>query len=206
MTRERLCEQCQRPFSYEIKTGSDRRLCSDACRTKRRHANAKAKPLCVVEGCSNRRGYASGICNACYTRLRRTGTLNRREYNYRSISSHGYVWVGGRKEHPLANVRGMLYEHRKVLYDAIGVGPHPCHWCGVEVNWRKSVGARLTMRGALLPDHLDGDKSNNAIVNLVPACVRCNGMRGLFMAWIREHKDDPWLWKMFSESKDRLIA
>jgi hypothetical protein len=80
-----------------------------------------------------------------------------------------------RPGHPLSDRNGYVGEHRAVLYDRIGPGPHHCHWCGTEVNWMPGSGAR---RGALVVDHLDNDAFNNADANLVPACQPCNGTRG----------------------------
>lgn len=200
--RIRTCKVCSEQFSYPIGRGSDRRICSDACRTRARHANAKAQPLCVVEGCANRRGsYSSGICNSCYCRLRRTGTLEKRVWNYRSLSSHGYVCLFA-SDHPLSTPEGFVYEHRKVLYDAIGSGSHPCHWCKMPVEWHK----RSLSKDSLIPDHLDGDKTNNSRENLVPACNRCNARRGMFMVWVTEHKDDPVLWDMYQQAQRTRTA
>lgn len=193
--RTRKCEQCGEEFQYGVGRGRDRRLCSDFCRGRKRHATAKAQPLCVIEGCSNPRGYTSGVCNTHYYRLKRTGTLEQRKRSHRSLTSVGYVLVYD-KSHPLTRSQGWVAEHRKVLFDAIGAGPHACHWCGCLVDWK--VGR--CVKGSLVPDHLDGIKSNNAIVNLVPACNPCNGLRGLFMAWVRSHREDPWLWRMFAEA------
>lgn len=76
--------------------------------------------------------------------------------------------------HPLAMKNGKVYVHRATLFDAIGWGPHPCHWCGTELHWRPtSSGTRLDV------DHLDGDGSNNHPSNLVPSCSRCNSARGV---------------------------
>jgi hypothetical protein len=195
--RHRVCRQCNEPFTYKFSRGNDRWYCSDFCRTKRRFAHSKTLPLCVFPGCQNRRGtYKTGICNSCYWRIKRTGTIERRAWAYRSLSSHGYV-VLSNKTHPLTNPAGRLYEHRMVLYDAIGKGPHPCHWCGTSVDWIKGK----CFKGSLVPDHLDGVKSNNAVSNLVPACNHCNTNRGLFMSWVRRHKDDPVLWQMYNEAQ-----
>ena len=199
--RHRVCRQCNQPFSYALSRGADRWFCSDPCRTKRRHANSKSMPLCVVPGCRNPRGYSSGICNGCYCRLRRTGTLERRVWSYRSMSSHGYVRVSS-VDHPMANGKGYVYEHRMVLYDAIGQGSHPCHWCKQPVQW---VNGRLH-KWALVPDHLDGVKSNNDLSNLVPSCNTCNSSRGLFMGWVMRHQDDPWLWRMYQEALGKATA
>jgi len=80
----------------------------------------------------------------------------------------GYVVLTGQHGHPLANARGRLREHRKVLYDKIGPGEHRCHWCGVMVCWEG---------GTLAPDHLDWDVANNHPDNLVPCCWACNSAR-----------------------------
>lgn len=73
-------------------------------------------------------------------------------------------------EHPLSR-GGQLEEHRKVLYDKIGPGPHYCHWdCGKLLEWGG-------IRG-ICSDHLDGDTLNNDPENLVPSCVVCNRQRG----------------------------
>jgi hypothetical protein len=195
--RTRDCEVCSTQFSYPVGKGSDRRICSDLCRAKKRHANALSQPLCVVEGCGNNRQYSDGICNSCYTRRLRTGTLERRTYRYRTLATTGYVVLAGQHGHPLANKHGAVSEHRKVLHDAISEGPHPCHWCGVEVNWVKGQ----CVKGSLIPDHLDGNKQNNARSNLVPSCNACNAARGLFMHWVQKHKDDPVLWAMYAKAK-----
>lgn len=74
--------------------------------------------------------------------------------------------------HPLANDEGMVAEHRKVLYDRIGPGPHPCHWgCGRELDWGG--------QGGIQADHLNGIKDDNRPENLVQSCQSCNriGMR-----------------------------
>jgi hypothetical protein len=77
--------------------------------------------------------------------------------------------------HPLANIRGMVRYHRAVLYEKIGPGSHPCHWCGRAVEW--TVQIRGLKPGMLVADHLDEDITNNDPRNLVPACGGCNGLR-----------------------------
>jgi hypothetical protein len=197
----RNCVLCSEPFSYPIGRGMDRYYCGEGCRRKVRHKHSETKPICSVEGCSNKQAYKDGICTSCYYRKRRTGTLDRRVYRYRSIATTGYVVLWDDESHPLAGRGGHLYEHRKVLYDAIGIGPHPCHWCGTPVNWVKG----LCTRGSLVPDHLDGDKANNHRSNLVPACNRCNANRGLFMSWVMKHRDDPFLWSMYEQARAKPI-
>jgi 5-methylcytosine-specific restriction endonuclease McrA len=78
-----------------------------------------------------------------------------------------------RKGHPVADKHGNVWVHRVVLFDAIGHGPHPCHWCGRPLTWGGKGG------GSLVVDHLDGDGANNTLTNLVPCCASCNTSRGL---------------------------
>lgn len=85
-------------------------------------------------------------------------------------------------EHPLAGKYGLILVHRKVLYDRIGPGWHPCHWCGELVEWRVSKLAK----GVLVVDHLDHDILNNAPGNLVPSCNPCNFRRRRGEVW------EPW--------------
>ena len=88
-----------------------------------------------------------------------------------AFDTNGYRSVKA-AEHPLADSYGWVPEHRKVLYDAIGPGPHECHWnaqsdCGNKaLEW----GGRL----GLCADHIDGERSNNSPDNLVPSCNSCN--------------------------------
>lgn len=87
-----------------------------------------------------------------------------------SVNSEGYRMVS-RPGHPIASKLGRVLEHRAVLFDAIGPGPHPCHWCGWSVNWKSDAGGRINV------DHLDDNRLNNALDNLVPSCMDCNTRR-----------------------------
>ena len=73
--------------------------------------------------------------------------------------------------HPLANQDGWIFEHRVILYEVIGPGAHPCHWCNRSLEWGEKGGKRLCV------DHLDGNPRNNLASNLVPSCRNCNGQR-----------------------------
>lgn len=68
--------------------------------------------------------------------------------------------------------RPTVYEHKLVLFEKLGGGDHPCHWCGRLLRWVKG-----TAGDALVADHLDGDRRNNEPANLVPACNGCNTIR-----------------------------
>lgn len=82
-----------------------------------------------------------------------------------------FVW---KPDHPLAHRRGIVREHRVVLYDKIGDGTHQCHWCKKEVVWHTLTNI---LPDSLLADHLDGDINNNSPENLVPSCNKCNSKR-----------------------------
>lgn len=77
-------------------------------------------------------------------------------------------------KHPLAPPSGYVSGARCILYDRIGPGVHPCHWCGTPVEW--AVGVRGNH--GLVADHADNDPLNDQPGNIVPACGRCNVSRG----------------------------
>lgn len=78
-----------------------------------------------------------------------------------------------RPGHPLARPSdNRVYEHRFVLYNAIGPGWHPCHWCQKLVSWDLRSCSK-----ALVVDHVNAVRLDNRLENLVPACQRCNGQR-----------------------------
>ena len=90
-----------------------------------------------------------------------------RKGRYKRISMPG---------HPLADCQGCVAEHRLVLWDKIGPGEHKCRWCDRRISWDATIGSRDPR--PLVPDHLDGNRLNNAPENLVEACNPCNVMRG----------------------------
>jgi hypothetical protein len=78
-----------------------------------------------------------------------------------------YVYAPG---HPLAQRQsGQVLEHRKVLYDRLGPGSHPCHFCHVPLTWERGTGLE-----ALRIEHLNWDRMDNRPENLVAVCSSCN--------------------------------
>jgi hypothetical protein len=80
--------------------------------------------------------------------------------------------------HPLAHIQTVkgrrvwaLTRARYVLYQRIGEGPHRCHWCGRPVNWNLPRPDELTV------DHVNFDKRDDSLQNLVPSCALCNSYR-----------------------------
>ena len=130
---------------------------------------------CPVEGCekiletpAQARGHASGHAR----QGRKRGPIKKRKsMELRKKGSYinaGYVYLYGYYGHELASNRGVIAEHRKVLYDAIGPGPHNCWWCGRSgLVWDGS-------RDGIRTDHLDGVTTNNLLQNLRPSCDSCN--------------------------------
>jgi hypothetical protein len=85
-------------------------------------------------------------------------------------------------DHPLANKTGRVLAYRATLYNSIGPGEHPCHWCGHVVTWTVRTGRGISA-DELAVDHLDGDDHNDVLANLVPSCNRCNMLRGFIRGW-----------------------
>lgn len=126
---------------------------------------------CVVDECQNKpRSKSAELCPKHYHRMYRHGSLERNgrlEANpYKQQRSYRRVYRPG---HPLAGKYGAAYEHRIVLYEAIGPGTHPCHWCKRPVTW-----ATTRTVDSLAVDHLNGVEHDNRLENLVPSCNGCN--------------------------------
>lgn len=151
--------------------------------------------VCSIKSCDQpSRTRNGGTCEKHYARYRRTGKYDAPVFGAWAETQHGYVARLDR-DHPAAAPSGYVYQHRAVLFDAIGAGSHKCHWCGREVAWRAEGSRKLVV------DHLDGDKKRNEPGNLVPSCHRCNSTRGLFQRWVTEHRDDPFLWALYEASR-----
>lgn len=130
--------------------------------------------ICTIEGCG-RIGNNRGLCLMHAKRVRRNGTAETRPVGAAPpprVGKYRRVFVG--KDHPLAHARGTVWAHRLALYEAIGPGEHPCHWCGVLVHWEARWPASPD---GLCADHIDNNRENNDPSNLVPACGPCNTSR-----------------------------
>lgn len=141
------------------------------------HGKPTTKPqaMCQVKDCANEaRSKSSTLCKKHYHRQYRHGRI---DADFRSVRTAGPGTYKRtyRPGHPVASELGMAYLHRVILFDAIGIGPHACHWCRTPVVWGSNVGAADN----LCVDHLDGNKSNNQLANLVPSCNQCNAGRTL---------------------------
>ena len=138
--------------------------------------------VCSVAECDRPRatktnGTRRSMCFAHYKRVDKYGDVladtpvkERRPPGEGHLSTYGY-WIVTRAGHPLAFAHGGVLEHRAVLYDAIGPGAHSCHWCRCTVDWG------VSFPGALVVDHLDADRLNNDLANLVASCQPCNSSR-----------------------------
>lgn len=132
---------------------------------------------CSVTGCTRLRHHRARYCSMHAERRRLTGTVGppepvKRPNRTGSVMRNGYIVLTGTR-HPLATAQGKVLVHRLVLFEKIGAGAHPCHWCGRTVIWR----AGRIRRDSLVVDHLNDDRADNDPENLVPSCNRCNTNR-----------------------------
>jgi len=96
---------------------------------------------------------------------------------------NGYIVLADKTNHPLVTKKGLVLEHRYVVYeDQKGVCT-PCFWCGVSLTWRSAC-----------IDHLDENKINNERSNLVTSCNDCNRARGSMFSFVGRMREDavPW--------------
>lgn len=130
---------------------------------------------CAFEGCDQPAYQRRNWCNRHYFQLYRNGAMGVDKSRAGRTWAHSHGYSIRTADHPLALRRkdGAVYVHRLVLWEMLGPGSHPCHWCGNPVTWAVSHPAP----GALEVDHVDGDKGNNASANLVPSCHGCNTRR-----------------------------
>jgi 5-methylcytosine-specific restriction endonuclease McrA len=86
-----------------------------------------------------------------------------------SIGNSGYEVIY-QPDHPISPIGGKVFRHRVIVYDLIGPGWHSCTHCGVDVTWD----AHCPEPQALVVDHMDWNRSNNGLSNLVISCQPCN--------------------------------
>ncbi len=180
--RTKICPICGKSFSYEVARGSDRKYCdSKKCQLERKYIARQNREYkkCKVGGCEeDATRVSAGLCETHYYRKRRNGTYNARVVAGRYITGAGYVKLL-KPEHPMADSKGHVFEHRYIMYEHLGGGEHECYWCGAKGTWDKIV-----------IDHLDENKQNNTVGNLVVSCNNCNRARGAVLPFIKRMRPD----------------
>lgn len=132
-------------------------------------------PQCRVPECTKPvRSSGAELCGMHYHRLYRHGSVEKVARGPEHTVVRGRYKKAHAPGHPLACITGMVYVHRRILYDLIGPGSHACHWCAKSIVWEVPEGdpSRLHV------DHLNGVRDDNRSENLVPACKACNTTRG----------------------------
>jgi 5-methylcytosine-specific restriction endonuclease McrA len=130
----------------------------------------------MLDGCEkpSRNKGGGALCKMHYHRQYRHGSTDKAAHLSDVTASLGRRYTSTYKPgHPLASKHGKVYTHRLVLFEAIGYGPHVCHWCETEIDWLPKGDPQ-----ELQPDHLNGDGADNRIENLVTSCRSCNTARG----------------------------
>lgn len=113
------------------------------------------------------------MCEKHHARLRRNIPLSGKARSYRYKTGSGYIKLL-RSEHPLADSKGNVFEHRAVMHEQHkGLCP-ACYWCGVCLEWRGAV-----------VDHLNEVKDDNRPENLVVSCNDCNRARGALLPFVK---------------------
>ncbi len=169
---QRTCEICAAPFTTapaRVRAGHGRFCSSECFQTTQRN---RVERDC--ESCGRRFSTAAAIARLGSGRFcsRECFALHRRGRHLKDGVKHRLRRAAG---HPLAPPSGIVAISRLALYDRIGPGTHPCHWCSTPVTW--IVGTGVRDQRALLADHLDHDATNDEPDNLVAACNACNAHR-----------------------------
>lgn len=132
---------------------------------------------CKIDGCDRDARYTGiGVCQKHYFRIWRNGTpdiiMSRK---YRTQNPAGYQLLF-EKTHPLADSRGYVYEHRKIIHDKYGDALPDCELCGKPLTWAMCY-----------IDHKDNDPTNNRPENLRPVCPGCNTGRRE-KPWVKQYE------------------
>ena len=128
---------------------------------------------CSVDDCTKPpRTKSADLCPMHYHRWYRHGKLEANARNKQTGPGRRYR-TRHDPDHPMAMANGTVYVHRAVLYDQLGPGPHPCHWCTRPLEWNHE-----DREHALQVDHLNSVGDDNRPANLVASCLRCNVARG----------------------------
>ena len=117
---------------------------------------------CSEQGCKGKHK-AHGLCAKHYRRKKRGIPL---DYAKPKLAKKRYR-ILTQPGHPMAFKNGRVAEHRKVLFDSLGYDRVPCFWCGKG----------LVFGDNLFVDHLNHDRHDNRVENLVPSCNGCNAGR-----------------------------
>jgi len=131
-------------------------------------------PTCTITGCAKlARSAKAALCPMHYHRQYRHGSTEAVAHKAGVTVSHGRRYRQTHDpKHPLAMRNGNVYVHRKVLYDTIGPGSHPCTWCGNAIEWGPKGTPNI-----LIPDHINGYGDDNRPENLTASCMPCNTAR-----------------------------
>lgn len=169
---ERACETCGEPFTTHpthVRAGNGR-YCSQQCfGLSRRNQVERQCGTCGVTFMTKRAYVVKGRGKFCSMACSVAARGQRKD----DIAHR----MRRAPNHPIAPPSGIAAISRMALYDSIGPGPHPCHWCQIPVDWKLGAGVRDPL--ALLVDHLDHDPTNDDLSNLVPSCNPCNSHRRL---------------------------
>jgi len=166
-TRARLTARSadKLPISCGCRTGKRRSKCVVAC--------CSTPPLSATSNGSGR------YCGMHRQRIAKHGSAAFRPRKYFHFNK-GYKMVHA-PGHPLSQSSGYAAEHRLKMWNKHGRRRQNCHWCGVRVKWLP-----VKDDGSLVIDHLNEDKGDNRLKNLVFACWKCNADRGLYLEYRRQ--------------------
>lgn len=125
--------------------------------------------MCKVDDCDRVSMYKKDdVCQMHYFRFMRNGTYDTvKTRRYRISNPKGYQLLFI-PDHPLAQSKGYVYEHRYVMYSIWGDCLPDCELCGKSCDWEPYT---------THIDHIDNDVTNNDQKNLRSLCNACNSRR-----------------------------